>query len=121
MKLATLALGAALAWTAPAVALAACERPMPPSPVDGASISMEQLAAAKTGVMDFMTASDKYQDCIIADVTAQRAAAKQAKTKFDPAVQKAAEEAITANQADKEQTGAAFNAAVKAYKSAHPS
>ena len=121
MKLLPLALGAALAIAAPRLALAACERPTPPAPVDGATATKDQLLAAKGLVSDFITASDTYQSCILADVDAQQAAAKKAKTKLDPAVKKAADAAINANQADKEQVGQAFNASVKAFKAAHPS
>ncbi|MDB5448106.1 MAG: hypothetical protein JWQ97_3423 [Phenylobacterium sp.] len=121
MKFASLALAAALSLAAPALALAACERPTPPAPTDGATATMEQLVAAKNGVSAFITASDTYQSCVIADLAAQRDAAKKAKTKLDGGVPKAADAAIAANQKDKEQVGAAFNAAVKAYKTAHPS
>jgi hypothetical protein len=121
MKLACLALGAVLSLSAPAIASAACSRPTPPVALDGATITMEQLSAGKTAVMGFMSASDSYQECLLADIAAQKKAAKKAKTKLDPAVAKATEDAITANQTDKEAAGAAFNEAVKAYKAAHPS
>jgi hypothetical protein len=121
MRLISIAMGAALSITAPALAFAACEHPTPPAPVDGASATMEQLLAAKAVVGAFMGASDTYQSCLLDDVTTQQAAAKKAKTKLDPSVKKAADAAIAANQADKEQVGASFNASVKAYKAAHPS
>jgi hypothetical protein len=119
MKFGPLAL--ALALACPSMAFAACERPSPPGPVDGAALSMDELVAAQKSVMAFMSASDAYQTCILEDLTAQRDAAKKAKTKLDPAVEKAADDAVSANQADKEQVGAAYNAAVKAHKAAHPS
>jgi hypothetical protein len=121
MNLARLALGAALALAAPTFALAACDRPAAPTVVDGAAATMEQILASKKEVTDFITASDDYQNCVLADLKAQSDAAKKAKTKLDPAVKKAADEAISANQADKEKVGAAFNDSVKAYKAAHPS
>lgn len=123
MKFASiLALGAALGAAAPGLALAAdCNRPAPPAKVDGASASLDQLKAAKSAVTDFMTASDAYQDCLIADVKARRSAAEAAKTKFDPAIAKAADAKTNESQADKERVGADFNAAVKAYRAAHPS
>ena len=79
------------------------------------------MIAAKTSVTDFMSASDDYQKCVLDDLQAQRTAATQAKTKLDPAISKAAEAKVSQNQADKERVGAAFNAAVKAFKAAHPS
>ncbi len=112
--------GAMLGLASPALA-AECVRPDAPAAVDGATATMEQLMAAKTAVTDFMTKSDTYQTCMIDDVAAQKAAAKAAKTKFDPAIAKAADAKIGENQADKERVGQAFNAAAKAYKAAHPS
>jgi hypothetical protein len=117
-----LALSAVLGLAAPGFALAAtCERPAAPAAIDGATVTMDQLRAAKTGVTDFMTASDTYQGCLVDDLAAQRAAAKAAKTSFDASVAKAVEAKINENQADKERVGAEFNAAVKAFKTAHPS
>jgi hypothetical protein len=116
-----LAVSAALGLAAPGLALAACERPAAPANVDGATVSLEQLRAAQGDVMTFMTASDTYQGCVLDDLAAQRAAASAAKTKLDPAVAKAAEQKVNENQSDKERVGSAFNAAVKAYKAAHPS
>jgi hypothetical protein len=117
-----LVLSAALGLAAPGLALAAaCERPTAPAAIDGASATLDQLRAAKTGVTDFMTASDTYQGCLVDDLAAQRAAAKAAKTNLDPGVAKAVETKINENQSDKEKVGAAFNAAVKAFKTAHPS
>jgi hypothetical protein len=117
-----LVLSAALGLAAPGLALAAaCERPTAPVAIDGASATLDQLRAAKTGVTDFMTASDTYQGCLVDDLAAQRAAAKASKTNLDPAVAKTVETKINENQSDKEKVGAAFNAAVKAFKTAHPS
>jgi hypothetical protein len=117
-----LVLSAALGLAAPGLALAAaCDRPTAPAAIDGATATLDQLRAAKTGVTDFMTASDTYQGCLVDDLAAQRAAAKAAKTNLDPGAAKAVETKINENQADKERVGAAFNAAVKAFKTAHPS
>jgi hypothetical protein len=121
MKLVCLALGAVLSLSAPALALAACSAPPPPAAIDGAQATMAQLASAKDSVVAFMGASDSYQDCLIAELSAQKKAAKAARTKLDPAVKKATDDAISVNQADKEKVGGDFNAAVKAYKAAHPS
>jgi hypothetical protein len=118
---AMLALGAVLGLAAPGLALAACERPTPPAPVDGKTATLEQILAAKSSVAGFMTASDAYQACLMDEVAAQRAAAKAAKTSFDPAIAKAADARVDENQSDKERAGAAYNAAAKAYKATHPS
>jgi hypothetical protein len=116
-----LALSAALGLAVPAVALAQCDRPAPPAAVDGAKASLDQLTQAKGAVTKFLTDSDAYQSCVLDDLAAQRAKATAAKTKLDPAVTKAAEQSVNSNQADKERVGSEFNAAVKAFKAAHPS
>lgn len=116
-----LALSAALGFAAPSLAQAECVRPTAPAAVDGATVSLEQLMAAKQAVMGFMSASDDYQACVIKDAAAQKDAAKAAKTKLDPAILKAADAKVSENQADKERVGGAFNTAAKAYRAAHPS
>lgn len=123
MKFASImALSAVLGLAAPGLALAAgCDRPTPPASVDGSKASLDQLKAAKGAVTEFMTASDAYQGCVMDDLASQRAAATTAKTKLAPAVAKAAQEKVDQNQADKERVGGEFNAAIKAYKAAHPS
>jgi hypothetical protein len=98
-----------------------CTRPNAPTVVDGATATMDQLAATRKEVGDFMAASDAYQSCVIADLGAQRDAAKAAKTKFDKGLEKAANAKISENQADKEKVGTDYNKAVKAFKAAHPS
>ncbi|MDB5425453.1 MAG: hypothetical protein JWQ29_2869, partial [Phenylobacterium sp.] len=98
-----------------------CVRPVAPTVAEGAAASLEQLTAVKTEVAAFLAASDAYQTCLVDDLTAQRAAAKAAKTKLAPEAVKANEARLGENQADKERVGASFNAAVKAYKAAHPS
>jgi hypothetical protein len=120
MKFASIALAATLSCATPSLALAACQRPTPPASVDGATATMEQLMGVKAAVTTFIGASDDYQGCVLADLESQKKAAKLAKTPLDPAAQKAADDAVAANQSDKEQVGAAFNAAVKAFKAAHP-
>lgn len=113
--------GALLALAGPALAEGACARPEAPATVDGATATMEQLLAAKAAVTAFMSTSDTFQSCVLADLEAQRKAAKKAKSKLDPAIETASDASIAANQADKERVGAEFNAAARAYKAAHPS
>jgi len=120
MKMAVLTALAALGFAGSALA-EDCVRPSAPAAVDGATVTMEQLMAAKKETADFMTASDTFQSCVISDLTAQREAAKAAKTKFDKSIAKAADAKISENQADKVSVGQAFNGAVRAYKAAHPS
>lgn len=116
----SLAAGGLLFLATPAFAQSACVRPTAPAPVDGATLSLDELAAAQKTVRDFIAASDAYQGCLLDDLNAQRAAAKANKTKFDKATATDVNAKIGANQADKEKVGAAFNEAVRAYKAAHP-
>lgn len=115
-----LALTLAMAGATSALADDACQRPSAPAAVDGATATMDQLLASKTATITFLSASDAYQDCVIKDISARRAAAKAAKTTVDPATLKALQQQIDLNQADKEAAGKNFNAAAKAYKAAHP-
>jgi hypothetical protein len=121
MKFAAMMTAGALACLAGPALAADCVQPQAPAPVDGSTATMEQLLAAKTAVTEFIKASDAFQTCVIDDIAAQKKAAKAAKTKFDPAIAKAADAKVSANQADKERVGQAFNTAAKAYKAAHPS
>jgi hypothetical protein len=122
-RLAVLA-GGLLLMATPALAqapAATCTRPSPPAAIDGATASMDQLAAYRGLVVAFLGASDTYQACMVDDLAAQRAAAKAAKAKFDESVAKANSKQIDANQTDKEAVGGAYNTAKKAYTAAHPS
>lgn len=120
-KAAILALGAALGLAAPSLALADCQRPTAPAAVDGKTATMDQLKAAKEAVTTFIGDSDTYQTCVIDAFKAKKQAAEASKTKLDPALAKEATAQVDANQADKQRVGADFNAAVKAYRAAHPS
>ncbi|HEY9217854.1 MAG TPA: hypothetical protein VIO94_07395, partial [Phenylobacterium sp.] len=101
---------------------ATCTRPEAPK-IDAAtaSASMEALAAAKQQTQTFITASDTYQACVLGEAKAKLEEAKAKKVDFDQGIAKRAQSQVSANQADKEKVGAAFNAAVRAYKAAHPS
>jgi hypothetical protein len=99
---------------------AACTRPTPPEKLDGATASMDQLKAAKDQTSSFIAASDTFQACVLKDLADRKAAAKAAKAKFPAEQTTAANAQVDANQADKATAGENFNAAVKAYKTAHP-
>lgn len=120
-KAAILALGAALGLAAPGLALADCQRPTAPASIDGKTATMDQLKAAKATVTTFIGDSDAYQTCVLDAFKAKKQAADAAKTKLDPAIAKQAEAQVNENQADKQRVGEDFNAAVKAYRAAHPS
>lgn len=113
---------AAAALAGPALAQEACARPEAPT-IDrqAASQSVEALTAAKQQTVDFISASDAYQECVLADAKAKKDEAKAKKVAFDTSIADRAQSQVSANQADKEKVGAAYNEAVKAYKAANPS
>lgn len=122
MRLAAILMaGAALGLAGPAAAEGVCVRPAAPAVADGAALTLEQLQAVKGEVAAFLAASDAYQTCLVDELLAQRAAAKATKAKIAPEVVKANAARLDENQADKERAGAGYNAAVRAYKAAHPS
>ena len=121
MRLALVLAAGLLATAASAHAETACTRPQPPAVVDGATATGEQIRASQAAAAAFLTASDAYQSCVVDSVKAQRDAAKDARKTFDKSIAKAADAELAANQADKESVGKAFNAAVHAFKAAHPS
>jgi hypothetical protein len=120
-KLAAISMaGAMLVMAGATHAKAECARPSPPTVVNGATATLEELQASKTAVTDFMVASDAYQTCVIEELDAQRAADKAAKKKINPDLAKTASDKTSDSQADKVKVGAAYNAAAKAYRAAHP-
>ncbi|MFC3077101.1 hypothetical protein ACFODL_03255 [Phenylobacterium terrae] len=113
---------AAAALAGPALAQEACTRPEAPA-IDSqaASASVEALTAAKQQTVDFIKASDAFQTCVLAEAKAKKDEAKAKKVAFDSSIADRAQRQVSANQSDKEKVGAAYNAAVKAYKAANPS
>ena len=115
-----LSIALVVAGALPAMAQAACTAPIAPASVDGNTVTKEALIAAVANVKAFLAASDAYQDCLNNDLKAQKDKAAAAKVAFDPSI----EASITAkgndNQAQKEKVGNEINAAVTAYKKAHP-
>jgi hypothetical protein len=118
-----LAMAAMMISAAPALAADACgSAPIPPAAVDGSKATEAQLKDARDDVMNFMKASDDYQSCVLADLDRQKVAAAKAKDPkpLDQSIVDGANKKVANNQKDKEKVGAEFNAAVHAYKAAHP-
>jgi hypothetical protein len=65
-----------------------------------------------------MTASDNYQQCVVNDLAAQKAAATKDKP-FDPAIEQGAMAKVDANQTMKQKVGNDANSALTAFKKAH--
>jgi hypothetical protein len=108
---------------APALAADACGgAPIAPAAVDGSKATESQMKDARDDITNFMKASDDYQTCVLADLDRQKAAAAKAKDPkpLDQGIIDGANKRVANNQRDKEKVGAEFNAAVHAYKAAHP-
>ena len=108
-----------LAGATPALAQeAVCTEPAPPTMVDGATATQQQLLAVRTQVLDFISKSDVYQTCIASDLDAKKKAAGA--TPLDPGVQQVALAKVAANQAAKDKAAADLNTQIAAYRKAHP-
>ena len=118
-----LAAAALMISVAPALAQSACGgSPFAPAALDGSKASVQQMKDAHDDVVNFMKASDDYQSCLLADLQAQKDTAAKAKDAkpLDPSVEANVNKKVDDNQRMKEKVGAEFNAAVVAYKAAHP-
>ena len=117
-----LAAAALLISAAPALAASPCDEPYAPAALDGSKATADQMKSAHGDVMTFMKASDDYQSCLLDDLKNQQQAAAKAKDPkpLDPSIEAGVNKKVDANQRMKEKVGAEFNAAVIAYKAAHP-
>jgi hypothetical protein len=104
----------------PVMAQATCTAPVAPATVDGSTVTKEALIAAIAGVKAFIASSDTYQQCLDADLKAQKAQATTDKKMFDPKIEADVIAKAGANQKEKEKAGADINTAVAAYKKLHP-
>ena len=122
MTIKTFALASAFVLASTAASFAACTDPIAPAPVDGKTATKEQMVAASKDVKAFISASDEFQTCILAELTEKRKEALKSKDKkpLDPAVEASYQGKVDTNQKLKEKVGAEFNASVGAYKAAHP-
>lgn len=110
-----------LATAAPALA-ASCNTPIPPEiTVDGTTATVQQMEDAIKDFKTFQSASDDYQTCLLADLKAQKDAAKKQKDPkpLDPAIEAGINAKIKANQTEKEKLGGQLNAQIVAYQNAH--
>jgi hypothetical protein len=98
-------------------AQSACIEPTEPPPIDGATATMAQMQAATATVKKYLADSDAFQNCLVNEIAAIDVDHEPAKAK---ALQKQLEPRTNANQARKEHAGDTINAAIKAYKAAHP-
>jgi cephalosporin-C deacetylase-like acetyl esterase len=119
-----LAVAAVLISAAPAMAASSdCgSTPYAPAAVDGSKATEAQMKDAHDDVVNFIKSSDDYQACLYSDLDKQKAAAAKAKTPapLDQGIIDGVTSKVAANQKTKEKVGAEYNAAVHAYKAAHP-
>jgi cephalosporin-C deacetylase-like acetyl esterase len=119
-----LAVAAVLISAAPAMAdSSVCGgAPFAPAAVDGSKATETQMKDAHDDVVNFIKASDDYQKCLFDDLDRQKAAAAKAKDPkpLDQGIIDGVNAKVASNQKTKEKVGAEYNAAVHAYKSAHP-
>ena len=104
--------------TMPAMAQSACFAPDTPAAIDGATTTLDQLKAAIGAAKNFIARSDDYQDCLGKEVQASKSPSDASKP--DPDVAKRNQALADASQKAKEGVGASVNAAIAAYKKAHP-
>lgn len=105
---------------APALAQSACQEPIAPVAVDGATATPAQMSGAHDDVMAFIKQSDDYQLCLYKELDDAKADALKNKKQVDPALDADVAKKVDANQHLKEKVGGEFNAAVMAYKKKHP-
>ena len=103
----------------PATAQTSCVAPQRPADIDGTTVTLDQLKAAISTVKQFLASSDTYQDCLGKEVDTQKAAATREKP-FDQTIADRNLALANSNQEMKESVGASVNAAITAYKKAHP-
>ena len=118
-----LAAAALLISAAPALAQSGCGgSPIAPAAVDGSKATEAQMKGAHDDVVNFIKSSDDYQSCMLSDLARQKkeAAAQKDPKPLDPSIEAGINGKIDGNQKMKEKVGAEYNAAVVAYKAAHP-
>jgi hypothetical protein len=118
-----LAVAAVLISAAPAMAQSVCGgAPIAPAAVDGSKVTEAQMKDAHDDVVNFIKASDEYQSCLFSDLDRQKREAAKAKDPkpLDQSIIDGVSAKVAANQKTKEKVGAEYNAAVHAYKDAHP-
>jgi tetratricopeptide (TPR) repeat protein len=97
-----------------------CSAPMPPTVSEGRTATRQEMQAELGRVQTFISVSDQYQVCLSSAYRAKQAEAERNNQPLDPALGDGISAMIHDNQLQKEQLGAAYNAAVLNYKAANP-
>jgi hypothetical protein len=112
----------ALAATPAFADMSSCYEPIPPAATDGNIATEAQMKSAHNDVLDFIKASDDYQNCLNSEYIAleKKAKASKDKTPVDPSIKAGVQTKIDNNQKMKERVGAEYNASAIAYNAKHP-
>ena len=105
---------------APAAAQNTCVQPFAPTVANGSTATKEQMLTTQDEVKAFISASDKFQECLLLDIQSRRADAHRRQKTLDQTIVDQANARIATNQREKERVGAEYNTSVKAYAAAHP-
>ena len=106
------------AFTAPVMAQESCAAPAAPKIPGGTRATTAQIIAAQNDIKAFATATDKFQACLVGELSRQMDFAKQNDLPFDPKIQTGLETKAAAQRKDVERVAAAWNAAVQAFNQA---
>ena len=107
-----------IAFGAPVMAQDPCAAPAAPKIPGGARATTAQIIAAQNDIKAFATATDKFQACLVGELSRQMDFAKQNDLPFDPNIQTGLETKAAAQRKDVERVAAAWNAAVQAFNQA---
>jgi hypothetical protein len=97
-----------------------CAGPPMPATVDGAAASADQMRTAMAEARNFIAQSGVYQECLLKEVEAAKTQASAGGQTFEPMIETSARLKVDASKKAQEKVGNAANAAMAAYKNAHP-
>jgi tetratricopeptide (TPR) repeat protein len=98
-----------------------CAGPVPPSALDGATATREQIVAAHDHLDIYVSASSRFQTCLQTGFTdLQSQAAQQGHTWTGTPLERKYQSAIDKNQQDQQDANDQYHVALAAYNAAHP-
>lgn len=97
-----------------------CVEPYAPAMPNGTTATLDQMGKASKEANQFMRDSQDYQDCIWRDLGVQRAEAARRQKELDPSVEDEVRADGDRVQREKLRVKAEFEAALAAFKAAHP-
>jgi tetratricopeptide (TPR) repeat protein len=98
-----------------------CAVPVPPSALDGATATRDQIVAAHDHLDIYVSASTRFQACLQAGFTdLQSQAAQQGHTWTGTPLERKYQSAVDKNQQDQQTANDQYHAALAAYNAAHP-